>query len=175
MYVGTVDLMLEAERMEQYDTSTSRLKLWKRRRANLSISPFLFKKRRIIGFFPRKYMPNIPVENGSSFNEPITIKIIALTNVIMIETSILLLYPLLYYLIHNPSLLCTSCDNSKICLPSLYKLTEFLPTDQSQPDHFFAVNNTNIKISSVKFVFYWPIFMEVRGRMNSHCYVDGTR
>ena len=125
MYVGTVDLMLEAERMEQYDTSTSRLKLWKRRRANLSISPFLFKKRRIIGFFPRKYVPNIPVDNGSYFNEPKTIKIIALTYVVMMETSLILLYPLLYHSIHNPSLLCTSCDDSKICLPSLYKLTKF--------------------------------------------------
>ena len=113
----------------------------------------------MIGFFPRKYVPNIPVDNGSYFNEPITIKIIALTYVVMMETSLILLYSLLYHSIHNPSLLCTSCDDSKICLPSLYKLTDFPPTDQIQPDHFYSINRTNIQISSGKFVFYCDLYL----------------
>jgi hypothetical protein len=41
----------------------------------------------MIGFFGKK-MSNIPVGNGSSLNVPITIKIIALTNITLIETSV---------------------------------------------------------------------------------------
>jgi hypothetical protein len=37
----------------------------------------------------QKKMSNIPVDNGSSLNIPITIKIIALTNRTLIETSVL--------------------------------------------------------------------------------------
>jgi hypothetical protein len=48
-----------------------------------------------------KKTSNIPVDNGSSLNIPITMKIIALTNITLIETSVLLLYLLLYYLIFN--------------------------------------------------------------------------
>jgi hypothetical protein len=40
----------------------------------------------MIGYF-RKNMSKIPVDNGSSLNIPITIKIIALTNITLIETS----------------------------------------------------------------------------------------
>ena len=41
----------------------------------------------------------MPVDNGSSLNVPITIKIIALANVTVIETSVLALYLLVHYLI----------------------------------------------------------------------------
>jgi hypothetical protein len=37
----------------------------------------------------RKKLSNIPVDNGSSLNIPITIKIIALTNRTLIEASVL--------------------------------------------------------------------------------------
>jgi hypothetical protein len=36
----------------------------------------------------RKNMYNIPGDNGSSLNIPITVKIIALTNIRLIETSV---------------------------------------------------------------------------------------
>jgi hypothetical protein len=48
-----------------------------------------------------KKTSNIPVDNGSSLNMPITIKIIALANITLIETSVLVVYILLYYLIFN--------------------------------------------------------------------------
>jgi hypothetical protein len=41
----------------------------------------------MIGYF-RKNMSNIPVDNGSSLNIPITVKIIALTNISLIDTSV---------------------------------------------------------------------------------------
>ena len=72
-------------------------------------------KTRIILFY-LKNTSNIPVDNGSSLNIPITIKIIALTNVTVIETSELALYLLVYYLIFNLPFLCTFCGDSKICL-----------------------------------------------------------
>jgi hypothetical protein len=78
----------------------------------------LLVKARIILIF-RKKTSNIPVGNGSSLNIPITMKIIALTNRTLIETSVLLLYPLLYYLIFKSPLLCTSSWRFEICLPSL--------------------------------------------------------
>jgi hypothetical protein len=61
----------------------------------------------------RKKTSNMPVDNGSSLNVPMTIKIIALTNRTLIETSVLVVYLLLYYLNFNLPLLCTSCGNSK--------------------------------------------------------------
>ena len=48
----------------------------------------------------------IGTDNGSSLNIPITIKFIALTNITIIETSVVALYLLLYYLIFNLPLLC---------------------------------------------------------------------
>ena len=45
-------------------------------------------------------------DNGSSLNIPITIKFLAMTNITIIETSVIALYLLLYYLIFNPPLLC---------------------------------------------------------------------
>ena len=110
----------------------------------------------------RKKTSNIPVDNGSSLNIPITIKIIALTNIRMIETSVLLLYPLIHYLIFNPPLLCTSCGDSKICLPSLYNLIEFSPNDQITLKLFLPIKRTNIYISSYKFVLNRSISNEVR-------------
>jgi hypothetical protein len=38
-------------------------------------------------------MSKIPGDNGSSLNIPITLKIIALTNIILIETSVSVVYP----------------------------------------------------------------------------------
>jgi hypothetical protein len=38
-------------------------------------------------------MSKIPGDNGSSLNKLITIKIIALTNIALIETSVLAVYP----------------------------------------------------------------------------------
>jgi hypothetical protein len=52
----------------------------------------LLEKRHMIEYF-RKNMPNIPVDNGSSLNITITLEIIALTNITLIETSVLAVYP----------------------------------------------------------------------------------
>jgi hypothetical protein len=41
----------------------------------------------------KKNMSKIPGENGSSLNITITIKIIVLTNITLIETSVLVVYP----------------------------------------------------------------------------------
>jgi hypothetical protein len=41
----------------------------------------------------RKNMSNIPGDNGSSLNITITIEIISLTNITLIETSVLAVYP----------------------------------------------------------------------------------
>ena len=45
----------------------------------------------------RKYTSNTPVDNGSSLNITIRMKIIALANIIVIETSVLALYLLVHY------------------------------------------------------------------------------
>jgi hypothetical protein len=115
----------------------------------------------MIGFFGKK-TSNIPIDNGSPLNIPITIKIIALTNITLIETSVLVVYLLLYYLISNLPLLCTSCGDSKICLPCLYILIEFSPNDQNTMKIFLSIKRTNIYISSGKFVLNRLISMEVR-------------
>jgi hypothetical protein len=116
----------------------------------------------MIGFFEKK-TSNMPVDNGSSLNIPITIKIIALTNIItLIETSVLVVYLLLYYLIFNLPLLCTSSWRFKICLPSLYNLIEFSPNDQNTPKLFVPIKHTNIYILSFEFVLNRLIPMEVR-------------
>ena len=47
--------------------------------------------------FSEKNTSYIPVDNGSSLNIPISIKIIALTNIIVIEISVLALYLLVHY------------------------------------------------------------------------------
>jgi hypothetical protein len=114
-----------------------------------------------MGYFEKK-MSNIPVDNGSSFNIPITIKIIALTNRTLIETSVLVVYLIIYSLIFNPPLLCTSCGDSKNCLPSLYNLIELSPNDQNTTKFFVPIKRTNIYISSDKFVLNRPVSMEVR-------------
>jgi hypothetical protein len=110
-----------------------------------------------------KNTSKIPVDNGSSLNIPITIKIIALTNMTLIETSVLAVY------IHNcfiifiiRPLLCISCDVSKICLPPMYKVIESSPDDQIPPKLFSLVNSTHIYISSNKFVMNGAIFMDLR-------------
>jgi hypothetical protein len=56
----------------------------------------------------------------TSGNSPITLKIIALTNITVIKTSVSVVYLLVYYSIYYPPLLCTSCGSSKICLPPIY-------------------------------------------------------
>jgi hypothetical protein len=110
----------------------------------------------------RKKTSNIPVDNGSSLNIPITVKIIAFTNITLIDTSVLLLYLLLYYMIFNPLLLCTSSWRFEICLPSLYMLIEFSPNDQNTLKLFVSIKRTNIYILSYKFVLNRSIPMEVR-------------
>jgi hypothetical protein len=45
----------------------------------------------MIGYF-RKNMSKIPVDNGSSLNKLVTLKIIALTNITLIETSVSVVY-----------------------------------------------------------------------------------
>ena len=47
--------------------------------------------------FSEKNTSYIPVDNGSSLNIPITIKIIALANITVIKTSVLALYLLIHY------------------------------------------------------------------------------
>jgi hypothetical protein len=100
--------------------------------------------------------------NRNPVNIPITIKIIALTNRTLIETSVLVVYLFLYYLIFNPPLLCTSSWRFEICLPSLYTPIEFSPNDQNTLKLFVSIKRTNIYISSHKFVFNRSISLEVR-------------
>jgi hypothetical protein len=95
-------------------------------------------------------------------NKLITIKIIALTNITMIETSVSVVYLLVYYSIYYPPLLCTSCDVSKICLPPIYNAITFSPNDQIQPKLFVSINSTDIHILSDKFVLKKSISMELR-------------
>jgi hypothetical protein len=66
----------------------NQLKIW----AKIKHINSLLAKRRMIGYF-RKNMSKIPVDNGSSLNKLITLKIIALTNITLIETSVLVVYP----------------------------------------------------------------------------------
>jgi hypothetical protein len=124
----------------------------------------------MIRYFRRK-MSNIPVDNGSSLNIPITIKIIALTNRTLIETSVLVVYLILYYMIFNPPLLCTSSWQFENRLPSLYILIEFSPNDQNTLKLFVSIKRTNIYILSDKFVLNRPVPMEVR-LIYSHCHVS---
>ena len=105
---------------------------------------------------------NMPVENGCSLNIPITIKIIALTNITLIETSVLALYLLVHSLIFNFPLLCTSSWRFEICLPVIYDLIAFSPNDQIQPKFFTFVKSTNIYILSYKRMLNRAISMEVR-------------
>jgi hypothetical protein len=46
----------------------------------------------MIGYF-RKNMSKIPGDNGSSLSKLITLKIIALPNIALIETSVSVVYP----------------------------------------------------------------------------------
>jgi hypothetical protein len=107
-------------------------------------------------------MSKIPGDNGSSLSKIITVKIITLTNITPIETSVLLVYPGFVHSIYYPPLLCTSCDVSKICLPPMYNIIESSPDDQIQPKLFALINSTNIYISSDKFVMNGPISMELQ-------------
>jgi hypothetical protein len=107
-------------------------------------------------------MSKIPVDNGSSLNKLITLKVISLTNITLIETSVPVVYLLVYYSIYYPPLLCTSCDVSKICLPPICNPITFFPDDQIPPKLFVSINSTDIYISSNKFVMNGPISMEVR-------------
>jgi hypothetical protein len=47
----------------------------------------------MIQIFSKKHVPKIPGDNGSSLNIPIAIKIMALTNITLIETSVSVVYP----------------------------------------------------------------------------------
>jgi hypothetical protein len=110
----------------------------------------------------RKNTSYIPVDNGSSLNVTIRIKIIALTNITVIETSVLALYLLVHYLIFNIPLLCTSSWRFEIRLPPIYIVIEFSPDDQIQPKLFVLVKSTDIYISSHKLLLNRSIPMEVR-------------
>ena len=101
-------------------------------------------------------------DNGSSLNLPITIKFIALTNTTIVETSVVALYLLLYYLIFNLPLLCTSSWRFEIRLPPIYIVIEFSPNDQIQPKLFVLVKSTDIYILSDKRMLNRLISMEVR-------------
>jgi hypothetical protein len=72
-------------------------------------------------------MSKIPGDNGSSLNKLITLKINVLANIKITKTSVLVVYLLVYYSVYYPPLLCASCDDSKIYLPSMYNVIEFFP------------------------------------------------
>jgi hypothetical protein len=110
----------------------------------------------------RKNTSKIPVDNGSPLNKLIPLTIITLTNITLIETSVSVVYLLVYFSIYYPPLLCTSFDVSKICLPPVYNFIESFPDDQIQPNIFVLINSTSIYISSDKFVLNRLISMEVR-------------
>jgi hypothetical protein len=110
----------------------------------------------------RKNTSYIPVDNGSSLNVTIRIKINELTNITVIETSVIAIYLLIHYLIFNSSLLCTSSWRFEICLPVIYDSIEFSPDDQITPKLFCSLNSTIIYISSYKRMLNRSISMEVR-------------
>ena len=112
--------------------------------------------------FSEKNTSYIPVDNGSSLNVPITIKIIALTNITLIETSVSVLYLSIHSLIFNFPLLCTSSWRFEICLPVMYDPIEFSPDIQITPKLFVSINSTDIYISSYKRLLNRSIPMEVR-------------
>jgi hypothetical protein len=87
-----------------------------------------------------KKTSNIFGDNGSSLNIPITIKIIAFTNITLLETSVLVVYLLLYYLNLKSSSLIHLLWQFEICLPSLYNLIEFSPNDQNTPKLFVPIS-----------------------------------
>ena len=85
--------------------------------------------------FFEKNASNIPVDNGSSLNVTIAIKISALVNITIIETSILSLYQLVHSLIFNLPLLFTSSWRFEIaCHPhtSLYKFPQMTKFNQKK-------------------------------------------
>jgi hypothetical protein len=78
-------LSMESNCRPQYGSFELKLlKIW----ANFKYLNSLLAKRRMIGYF-RKNMSNIPGDNGFSLNILITLKIIALANITLIETSVL--------------------------------------------------------------------------------------
>ena len=89
-------------------------------------------------------------------------KIIALSNITVLETSVLALYLLVHYLIFNLPLLCTSSWQFEIRLPPIYIVIEFSPDDQIQPKLFVSINRIDIYISSYKRMLNRAISMEVR-------------
>ena len=90
-------------------------------------------------------MSYTPVDNELSLNIPITVKITTLTNRTLIETSLLVLCLLLYYLIFNPPLLCTSSWRF-----------EFSPNDQNVLKLFVSIyaymKQINIHGGSIKYI-----------------------
>ena len=110
----------------------------------------------------RKNRSYISGDNGSSLNVTIRMKIIALTNITVIETSVSALYLSIHYLIFNFPLLCTSSWRFEMCLPPIEIFIEFSPDDQITPKLFSSLNDTNIYISSNKRMLNRAIPMEVR-------------
>ena len=112
--------------------------------------------------FSEKNTSYIPVDNGSSLNVTIRMKIIALTKRMLIENSVLVLYLSIHSLIFNFPLLCTSSWRFDICLPVMYDPIEFSPDIQIQPKLFSSLNSTNMYILSHKRILNRAISMEVR-------------
>jgi hypothetical protein len=132
------------------------LKIW----VNFKHINSLLGKRRMIAYF-RKNISKIPGDNGSSLKKLITLKINVLPNITITKTSVLVVNPWFLYSVYYPPLLCTSCDVSKICLPSIYIPIECSPNDQTPPKLFVSINSTDIYISSCKFVLNKSISMEI--------------
>jgi hypothetical protein len=82
-------LSMESNCRPQYGSfELNGLKIW----TNFMYINSLLAKRRMIGYF-RKNMSKIPVNNGSSLDIVITLKIIALlANITLIETSVSVVY-----------------------------------------------------------------------------------
>jgi hypothetical protein len=112
----------------------------------------------MIRIFLKKKCPRYPVDNGPSLN----IQIIALTNITLIDICISSLSITCLFDLSSSSLICTSCDVSKICLPPMHFPIECSPNDQIPPKLSVSINSTDIYISSSKFVLNKSISMEVR-------------
>ena len=110
----------------------------------------------------RKNTSYIPVDNGSSFKTLIIKLTRRFINITLIETSVVFVQAILYYLIFNFPLLCTSSWRFEICLPVMYDPIEYSPDIQITPKLFVSINSTNIYISSYKRMLYRAISVEVR-------------
>ena len=108
-----------------------------------------------------KTRPTYPLIMGPLLIQySITITIITLTNRTLVKTSVLFFQLILYHLIFNSPLLCTSCGDLKICLPPIYDLIEFSPNDQIQPNFLSLLS---VQISTSRLISF-----------NEWTYIDGA-